>query len=167
MKPQQWSLELAGKQYEILFTLDRWRGRHKLVVNGEPVSLSMDFKARYLGVIDVPFDLGDLQARLVVTNGKKADIAIHGMYIDSQRSYVPIKIPAWSWLFVFLMIGIPVISLGGAIPGALGAVGALLCVRFSVHPTWSVVMKWSVCSLCVVLFYVILFGFQMIILGMR
>lgn len=167
MKSQQWSINMSGERYEISFALDRWRGRHKLVVNGETVPLTMDFKARYLGVVDVSFDLGGSQARLVMTNGKKADIAVNGFYIDSQRPYSPIKIPRWSWIFILLMIGIPVLSLGGAVPGALGAVGGLLCVRLSVHPTWSVLVKWSVCSLCVALFYAIWFGFQMILLGLR
>ncbi len=33
----------------------------------------------------------------------------------------------WVWLFVALCLAIPVVTLGGAIPGAIGAGGAYLC----------------------------------------
>lgn len=167
MKSQDWSIDLDGKMYEVNFIADRWRGRHKLVVNGEPVSLHMDYKARYLGIVDVPFSLGNAQARLVIVTGKKADLVVNGVYLDHQCPYVPIKIPVWAWFFVFFMLGISILSLGGAIPGALSAVGALLCIRFSVHPTWNRGIKWLACVLCVVLFYAIWFGFQLIMLGVR
>ncbi len=38
-----------------------------------------------------------------------------------------IEIPWWTWAFVGICVAIPVISLGGAIPGALGCGGAGAC----------------------------------------
>ena len=35
--------------------------------------------------------------------------------------------PRWAWIFMILCVLIPVISLGGAIPGALGVGGAAGC----------------------------------------
>lgn len=37
------------------------------------------------------------------------------------------RAPAWAWLFVALCVAIPVLSLGGAIPGAIGGGGAFAC----------------------------------------
>lgn len=37
-------------------------------------------------------------------------------------------IPPWAWLFALACIAIPIISLGGAIPGAIGGGGAAGCV---------------------------------------
>ena len=35
--------------------------------------------------------------------------------------------PKWGWLFVGLCILIPIVALGGAIPGGLGGGGAMIC----------------------------------------
>jgi hypothetical protein len=37
------------------------------------------------------------------------------------------KPPGWAWGFVAACVAIPVVTLGGAIPGALGAGSAALC----------------------------------------
>lgn len=37
-------------------------------------------------------------------------------------------IPPWAWLFALACIAIPIISVGGAIPGAIGGGGAAGCV---------------------------------------
>ena len=39
--------------------------------------------------------------------------------------------PRWAWIFMILCVLIPVISLGGAIPGALGVGGAAGCASLA------------------------------------
>ena len=38
------------------------------------------------------------------------------------------RIPGWAWIFVVACVLIPIVTLGGAIPGALGGGGAFGCV---------------------------------------
>lgn len=39
--------------------------------------------------------------------------------------------PAWAWIFMILCILIPIVSMGGAIPGALGVGGAAGCANLA------------------------------------
>lgn len=39
--------------------------------------------------------------------------------------------PRWAWIFMILCILIPVVSMGGAIPGALGVGGAAGCASLA------------------------------------
>ncbi len=41
------------------------------------------------------------------------------------------SVPAWGWLFVAACVLIPVLTLGGAIPGAIGGAGAFGCADVS------------------------------------
>lgn len=43
--------------------------------------------------------------------------------------------PMWAWIFVVACVAIPVVSLGGAIPGALGGGGAFACYTVARRPT--------------------------------
>ena len=46
---------------------------------------------------------------------------------NSDKKNNKIKTPRWAWIFMILCVLIPVISLGGAIPGAIGVGGAAGC----------------------------------------
>jgi len=55
-------------------------------------------------------------------------------------------IPWWAWLFAAGCIAIPVITIGGAIPGALGAGGAAGCVGVARLPGRSVAFRIGICA---------------------
>jgi hypothetical protein len=55
------------------------------------------------------------------------------------------RIPGWAWLFAAACIIIPVIALGGAIPGAIGGGGAFGCVAVARDPSKSVGARIAVC----------------------
>jgi len=50
-------------------------------------------------------------------------------------------IPWWAWLFAGACILIPIITLGGAVPGALGAGSAGGCVYVARNPAWSTLTR--------------------------
>ena len=39
--------------------------------------------------------------------------------------------PRWAWIFMILCVLIPIVSMGGAIPGALGIGGAAACANLA------------------------------------
>jgi hypothetical protein len=55
-------------------------------------------------------------------------------------------LPGWSWVFVAACFAIPVMSLGGAIPGALGFGAAAGCANVAKRPTWETSTRVVVCA---------------------
>lgn len=72
------------------------------------------------------------------------------------------RIPAWAWLFVIGCGIIPVLTLGGAIPGAIGFGGAGGCIAIARDPQKPVGLRIALCAavtaVCWVLVAVLLGG---------
>lgn len=54
-------------------------------------------------------------------------------------------LPRWSWIFVVMCLAIPVITLGGALPGALGAGAAAGCATVAKKQNQSVRARILLC----------------------
>ena len=54
--------------------------------------------------------------------------------------------PVWGWAFVIACVAIPVVSLGGAIPGAIGGAGAFACYRAARQPGTSTTTRLAICT---------------------
>jgi hypothetical protein len=71
-------------------------------------------------------------------------------------------IPVWVWPFVVACVAIPVLALGGAIPGAIGGGGAFGCVSVARDPEKSLQVRVGICAAitvgCWFLFIVVLGG---------
>jgi len=55
-------------------------------------------------------------------------------------------IPAWGWVFAVAWGMIPVLTLGGAIPGAIGFGGAAGCVGVAREPSLPVPARVGICA---------------------
>ncbi len=142
---RQWSIHMEGNTHSVQFQQDIWWGKHKLMVNGQQVQLKKPSGLQALVGLDMPIDLGGKECRFVLL-GNRPDIAVDGVYIDSKQPYTGLKgMPWWAWIFVILCALIPVVALGGAIPAALGAVGALLCLRVSARPNMHAAFRALAC----------------------
>jgi hypothetical protein len=68
------------------------------------------------------------------------------------RNGAPVKgsaadpVPRWSWIFLGLIILIPVISLGGALPGLIAAAGVAGTISVSRISRWSTAIRASFCA---------------------
>jgi len=68
-------------------------------------------------------------------------------------------IPGWGWAFIILCVAIPVITLGGAIPGAIGGAGGFGCAEIARDPKKSTKTKIIFCSLVVGLCWIVFLVF--------
>lgn len=72
-------------------------------------------------------------------------------------------IPVWAWVFAVACGAIPVITLGGAIPGALGFGGAAGCVSVARDPDKPVGTRLAICAAitgaCWLVFFGLIAGF--------
>ena len=55
-------------------------------------------------------------------------------------------LPAWAWLFIIGCAAIPIVSLGGAIPGALGFGAAAGCANLAKREKWPVGARVLACA---------------------
>ena len=78
--------------------------------------------------------------------------------VSSDKS----PIPAWAWIFAVACGVIPVLTLGGAIPGAIGFGGAAGCVAVARDPDKARGTRVGIClaitTLCWVLFLAVVGG---------
>ena len=75
---------------------------------------------------------------------------------------VKAPIPKWAWLFFVACVAIPIVSMGGAIPGAIGGGGAFACLALARNSTKSLNIRLAACVgitvLCWVLFLALIVG---------
>jgi hypothetical protein len=65
------------------------------------------------------------------------------------------SIPGWAWLFVAACIAIPIVSLGGCIPGAIGAGGAAGCAAVARSQDLPNVLKVVLCIVIAVVSWIV------------
>jgi len=142
---KSWVLTVEEKVFNIEYNPKSLSGRNKVMVNGSPEKLKFTFMTGFAG-LDQELYLGGKVAHFVLKNGK-ADLAIDGYFLDSKEAYIPLPgVPKWVWLFVVACIGIPVYTLGGAVP-VLIAMGAIaVCVKISISTKLNTIIKALLCT---------------------
>lgn len=78
----------------------------------------------------------------------------------NEESKMP---PAWAWLFIIACIAIPVISLGGAIPGAIGAGAAAACYSVSRDGSKTTQTRALICLVVTIVAWALFIGFIMMV----
>lgn len=160
-RQKEWHINIEGNDYHVVLERNIWSGRNKLFINEVQQELTnVPFQA-YKGSDQLIY-IGGKECRLVVI-GNKADIAIDGVYVDSGKLYMPFeKIPVWSWFFILVSLAIPIVSLGGLVPIALGFLGSVYSIRIGISPDMKignkilasigvVLLAWAIWYLYVVL----------------
>ena len=103
----EWRSLIDGKEYHFLCEKMRC-GKRLIHVNNEPIVI----KARLISQIfdfDEGFVFDGKEARLM-GNGNKADVAVDGVFLQSDKKYV--ATPKWVIIFAFLNALITVFFLG-------------------------------------------------------
>ncbi|HEY1011189.1 MAG TPA: hypothetical protein VGE07_00700, partial [Herpetosiphonaceae bacterium] len=119
-QPQRWTVQLEDGIYAVDLVQ---KGRNlTVIVNG------MQQHAFKKGVFDVGEDYrfplgrhtGGLHSR---TNGIKStfDVSIDGFSVTTRQPVTLMApMPAWAWGFIIACLAIPVVTLGGGLPAAIG-----------------------------------------------
>jgi len=123
-------------------------GKVKVIIDGEVNRVKSS--SRYINCCDYKFNLPGLECHAVAI-GKKADLAINGVYKDSGKSYEPVEnAPAWIW-------GLAAIGCVGGF-FALGIIGILieiymgnLYLRFGIEKKYSMVIKIFALNIVIIL----------------
>jgi len=76
-------------------------------------------------------------------------------------------VPGWAWLFIVGCFALPVVNLGGAIPGALGFGGAAACANVAKKTDWEVAPRVLVCALIAGGVWMLFLGFAVAVVSLR
>lgn len=88
----------------------------------------------------------------------------NGFYstFDLKTDYVaaPPKVtPAWTWIFVIACAIIPVLTLGGAIPAAIGSGGGVGCYWVAKGTDWTTLTKVVTCMIITIITWIVFIVF--------
>ena len=163
MAKKTWAFEIEGEEHTVELEHKAFSGRRIIRVDGnllENHSELLDVGKQY------PFQIGGHEGVVhVQTNGFtfNYDLSIDGRSVDTGKEVVPASpIPGWAWIFVVVCALIPILSLGGAIPAAIGFGGAYGCIAIARDLSKSVNMRIGLCVgisiLCWVLYFALAIG---------
>lgn len=159
---RQFTVEHNGKKH-VIVAMASMSGREVVSQDGRELVNKMSFSFRSLHVIPIPGR--DVKVRMALGSWlmPKATLLVDGVNVDetpvpgvTAASVAAVPLPPWGYAFVGACVLIPILSRGGAIPGALGAGAAAGCVSVLQGPG-STGMKAAKCAGITVVAYV-LFG---------
>lgn len=115
----------------------------------------------FVNVIDYAVDLPGTNCHVVMI-GKKARLAVNGIYLDNGERYEPVSsVPAWVWVLVALSV-IGGWFFGGILCLAIGAALSTIYITGALQKNNKKVILAFVAFIVIAL---ILFGLQVVLLG--
>jgi len=151
MGSRSWEVVLDETKHSVRLEHSYFGGKRTLFVDGvrhELKRIAVDFGSSH------PFVLGGHEAvARIRTNGLwySYDLEVDGISMNtgkpSDDAAVSMPVPKWAWVFVGLCGLLPVLSLGGAVPTAIGGMGIVGCLQHSRRTHVSVWLRVLVCSL--------------------
>jgi hypothetical protein len=136
--PVTWESVIDDKNYT--FTYTKKNGKNFLTVNDEPINIKLGLMSSLSG-FDEKIMLDGKAVRVVISNNKP-DVVVDGVFLGSGKKYS--ESPLWALVFAIACMFIPITSLGGLVPFAMGFGGVLLCIAAS-RLNLPVVMRLIVC----------------------
>lgn len=157
MARRQWVVELSDGSHTVELDHSVITGKRAIRVDGRQVALPgedtgsvIDFGGR--ARVAIGESTGVVHIR---TNGLtySYDLAIDGRSVETGQSRPEPppeeegrSVPAWGWVAVALCVALPIATLGGALPAALGAGGALACYGVARDVTKPAATRAGVCA---------------------
>lgn len=124
---KKWEVDVDGVKHVIQYKAGITR---KIIVDGEK------YKAKssnmFINVIDYGITFGNTDCKLVVI-GNKADLAVNGTFLGSQKPYEPVSnVDTWVWIFVGLSI-VGGYLIAGLLSLLVGILGSMLYIQFGIQ----------------------------------
>lgn len=157
MTHKVWTVNFPDGQHTIELEHGYFSGKKVISVDGRVVHESKNL-----------FDMGGNYPILVARQPCTVVIRTNGFTysydLRTNDSVEPVTTPGWAWLFVAACILIPILTLGGAIPGGLGAGGAAACYSLARNKEWGTMTRVAACLGVTVLCWGLIIGLGLLTL---
>lgn len=141
MKTTNWSINVDETPYEIQLQ------RNKISINNqEAMPLRKLQKKMHLFETEYYFPIGAKQATLHCSSLGKATLVVDGRDCLTGNEYVPIKVPAWAWIFVVLHCINYFLFIGGAIGVALDLILITVTANISADKSKNIGIRVLLCT---------------------
>lgn len=157
MPNKSWTVSFEDGQHRVEFSRNDFTGQRLIKVDGTEV-----YKQRS-GVevgSELPFNINSHPCAVICkTNGFYSTFDLKTDYIAAS----PKVMPAWAWIFVLACAIIPVLTVGGAIPAAIGAGGGVGCYWVAKGTDWITSTKVMACLAITVITWTVFIVFLSLI----
>ncbi len=153
---KKWNVKIDEKMYDV-----ELKGR-KLLINGDTLKLSQYRKKTGMTHEEYEVPIGSKKALLVMKNLSAPVLAIDNRDCATGEEYVPIKMPAWSYVFVVLHC---LNFFNGAIGALLAIIGIALTTSISCNRKMNVAARVLLNIGVVVISVIVVFGIAFLIAG--
>ena len=169
MAHKVWSFQLGGGVHTVELDHNFWSGQRAIQVDGVLVEQGkqfMDTGGEY------PVQVAGQPVVVVIRYNGFAyvyDLVTNGRSLDTGQAVTlkgvsPGPVPGWAWGFIAACVLIPIVTLGGALPGAIGAGGAAGCAAIARDPSRETGTRVAICAGITVLSWV-LFAVLLVAMG--
>ena len=143
MRTQTWTTTIDDKIYNIEYTTKFLR--KELLVNKKAIKLQ---HSHTFGITrETIFNLGTTTA-ILVNIDNDCDVAIDGIYLDSNEKYVKVKnMPYWNLIFLALILMIFILSNCSISSALFTLAGFYFLIRASIEPSIDIKKRIIFCSL--------------------
>jgi hypothetical protein len=141
-----------GRTLELDFNF--WSGSKRVTIDGELVPTQSKMTG-WSHAFPVGTQQAILRAKVKYLAVPEASLEIDGREITPTEA--PRPLPVWTWAFVVANLAILIVSGGGAIPGALGGVGAVSAIGLA-RSKPSLVARLGLCVLVTAAAWAAYFG---------
>jgi hypothetical protein len=172
MAKKVWTVYLEDGAHTVELEHGYFSGKRAIRVDGRPFPLPPASARSFFDFgSDHPIRIGQHAAAVHIrTSGLtyRYDLSIDGRsvgtgdYVSSSGS-----VPLWTWAFVVACALIPIVSLGGAIPGAIGFGGAAGCYAIAKDDSKETATRVLLCIGVTVLCWVLFIGLILAVGGSR
>lgn len=169
MANKVWTINLEDGQHTVELEHGYFSGKRLIRIDGRPLAhpakatrSTIDFGSEH------PFRIGNHYGVVHIrTNGLtfNYDLSVDGRSVATgEKVSESGPVPAWAWIFVVACGVIPIVSLGGALPAAIGFGGAAGCYAIAKDGPQQALTRVLLCAgvtgLCWALFVGLILGLR-------
>ena len=114
------------------------KNNKQAVVNGAVYNLKEHRKKTGMLQTEYEIPVGYRNALLIIRSMAQPCLVIDNRDCETGEEYVPLKMPAWAWLFIVLHF---INFRNGAIGGAMGAMGMIATASVSANRKMNIVVR--------------------------
>ena len=121
-----WTIQTEQGMHIVNFSTPKGFKYAKLTLDGTPLTIPGGLQNNFVG-IDLPFTVDSAECHFVAPKKGQPDVAVNGVFLNSSLPYEPLPVvPKWGWVFVILSLA--AVAIGGIVPAVLAVLGSGLCV---------------------------------------
>lgn len=155
---KQWNVKIDEQSYDVAL-----KGSYKLLVNGEELKLRKYKKKTGLVHTEYEVPVGTKTALLIVRSMGTPQLVIDNKDCATGEDYVPVKLPAWAYVFIVLHC---INVLNGVLGVFLAVAGVTITTSLSCNKKLNIAVRVILNLVVLILFWAVVFAVAFMAAGL-